>query len=1217
MDRILSDIEREYLLPRSSVANPQLSASQRLLPKDYVLDDFLSLSRSWLGSTMSMLRDPVSGEYCGAVQASLPVDVDPMSFSRAAGRPESYAVGSSTQVPFQPGGVDMQPANSSNAADSVLAESGASELCTVPDGFDRGLFVVAEAGVPKVSEDIDLAAGRYGSADADIAQDDTAASAVEESQAGDSGVDEVDQLVSIPESSKPAHTTAANALEMRKEWAHVVDVAAGFSNFHSLVPKLARDFPFELDVFQKRAVYHLERGDSVFVAAHTSAGKTVVAEYAVALSQLHMTKTIYTSPIKALSNQKFRDFTQTFGDDNVGILTGDVKIRPEAPCLIMTTEVLKNMLYRGADVLRDVEFVVFDECHYVNDLERGVVWEEVIIMLPRHVSIILLSATVPNTKEFAEWVGRTKKRDIYVINTSKRPVPLEHYLYVGKNSVVNKEAMRIVDKSGGFNSNEWKDAYSAVNKAPQTKSGSSVGRQGGKQGGGGGGGSSSSKAQPRQASGHLAMKAVGRHTAERQGATLWVHLIGHLRAQGLLPAVVFTFSRKKCEEYAFSLRNLDFLNESKRSEVHMFVDRCLKRLKAEDRLLPQIQTMRDLLKRGIGVHHSGLLPIVKEMIELLFARGLIYCLFATETFAMGVNMPARCVVFSSLRKHDGRSFRELLPGEYTQMAGRAGRRGLDDTGVVLINAVNEVPDTITLHKMILGPATKLESQFRLTYTMILNLLRAKQLRVEEVIKRSFGENTAQGQAPEHERRLAQVKQQLDGFDELGCPICEDDLSGYYRIARSAHRLSIRLHTTAARRTSVAGASKYIAQSFCAGRLAIISHFPKISLGVITKVATTDGSFIACMILNCPVDGSDGVLHSDSVLHSVPPYPIADPVAALSSLNQADIRYKHMTVPTSSVVLLLDAVVKLSPLPALPKQQHSSVDSPELPPALATKIRASLSALCGQSPAIEYPWHRIRELEFQELVLERSRLIGSAAGFQCCSCPDLAEHFLATHKRAELQGELDELTMQLSDQNLDLLPDYRLRLDILKDLGYVDEMGNVQLKGRVACEMNSADELVLTELILDNTLAMYEPEEIVALLSAFVCTEKNEPADLMDRVPPRLKEGRERVVEAARRVGSIQAAYGLPISVEEYVREFRFGLLEVTYEWARGLAFQNITTLSESQEGIIVRCILRIDDVLKNAMSASFLVGDMDLKLKLQAASELIRRDIVFAASLYF
>ncbi|KAJ2313968.1 Antiviral helicase ski2, partial [Coemansia sp. RSA 2704] len=558
---------------------------------------------------------------------------------------------------------------------------------------------------------------------------------------------------------------------------------------------------------------------------------------------------------------------------------------------------------------------------------------------------------------------------------------------------------------------------------------------------------------------------------------------------GLLPAVVFTFSRKRCEEYAGSLRNLDFLNDGRRSQVHIFVDRCLKRLKPEDRTLPQIVAMRDLLKRGIGVHHSGLLPIIKEIVELLFARGLIFCLFATETFAMGVNMPARCVVFSSLRKHDGRSFRELLPGEYTQMAGRAGRRGLDDTGVVIINAAGDVPDTVTLQTMILGAATRLDSQFRLTYTMILNLLRAKQLRVEEVIKRSFGENVSQGKAPEYEQRLLHIKTQLDRLPPLSCAICEDDIARYYQLASSIRRLTSRLHAKAAHRSLAESSSTAaVMQAFCPGRLVLVSFFPRLALGVVVKKLAPDGSQFACVILDPPAE-------SGSLLQqSAPPYPLGD-IAAVS--------------------------------------------------------------------------------------------------------------------------ELDELTMELSDQNLDLLPDYRVRLDVLKDLGYVDEMGNVQLKGRVACEMNSADELVLTELILDNTLAQLEPEEIIGLLSAFVANEKNEPEGLMERLPPALKAGRARILEACCRVGSIQAAYGLPVSIEEYQREFRFGLMEVAYEWARGLSFLNITALTEAQEGIVVRCIMRIADVLKNVTAAAMLIGDTELKLKLQAASELIRRDIVFAASLYF
>ena len=237
---------------------------------------------------------------------------------------------------------------------------------------------------------------------------------------------------------------------------------------------MAFQWPFELDTFQKQAVLKLEKAESVFVAAHTSAGKTVVAEYAIALSQKHMTRTIYTSPIKALSNQKFRDFKDTFND--VGLVTGDIQINPAATCLIMTTEILRSMLYNGSDIIRDLEWVVFDEVHYINDPERGVVWEEVLILLPEHVGIIMLSATVPNTLEFADWVGRTKKKKIWVISTPKRPVPLEHYLYTGSSGKTRDERFLLQDASGAF----LKAGYNAAVKAKKERESKGKAGTGGK-----------------------------------------------------------------------------------------------------------------------------------------------------------------------------------------------------------------------------------------------------------------------------------------------------------------------------------------------------------------------------------------------------------------------------------------------------------------------------------------------------------------------------------------------------------------------------------------------------------------------------------------------------------------------------------------------------------------------------------------------------------------
>lgn len=365
----------------------------------------------------------------------------------------------------------------------------------------------------------------------------------------------------------------------------------------------------------------MEVGESVFVAAHTSAGKTVVAEYAIALAAKHMTRAIYTSPIKALSNQKFRDFQHTFEPSQVGILTGDVQINPEASCLIMTTEILRSMLYKGADLIRDVEWVIFDEVHYVNDLERGVVWEEVIIMLPDHVNIILLSATVPNTKEFADWVGRTKKKDIYVISTPKRPVPLEHFLYSGK------ELHKIVDSKGQWLSTGYRDAGESVKRkqdkereaagiftGPPGRGGAAAGRGApGARGARGGGQNRGGGSQARQVAARGmasarggGMGGGGGGRTQARDATLWIHLIGLLKKKELLPVVVFTFSKKRCEENAASMPNTDLCTAAEKSEVHIAIERSLTRLKGKLDRPPTSSHQHGTIAHNRDCHSQGL-----------------------------------------------------------------------------------------------------------------------------------------------------------------------------------------------------------------------------------------------------------------------------------------------------------------------------------------------------------------------------------------------------------------------------------------------------------------------------------------------------------------------------------------------------------------------------------------------------------------------------------
>lgn len=838
-EMIKEELEHDFLTPSKSFNTQWLNQMQQRWDAPTNYRSLFQIAPTQTRTIIRFTREGLEGRVTGYKEVTVPANSatakNSTSLLRKPASRAEFVRGAAGFFPFAPGGLDgveavaaiedeaikqeeNANAKQSGGLDRIINFSAEGGLLEIPPGFTRGLdFQKKPAADSKAAKEVEDTLGeasglKKGDENDEDEVEPKAVNGVDEADdEKDQGAEEIDALlpVEFPALAPHGALTMASARKGGREWAHMVDVNRDITNFKELVPEMAREYPFELDTFQKEAVYHLENGDSVFVAAHTSAGKTVVAEYAIALAAKHMTKAIYTSPIKALSNQKFRDFRMTF--DDVGILTGDVQIRPEASCLIMTTEILRSMLYRGADLIRDVEFVIFDEVHYVNDLERGVVWEEVIIMLPEHVTLILLSATVPNTYEFASWVGRTKKKDIYVISTPKRPVPLEHYLWAGKG------IHKIVTADKKFIDNGWKDANDALSgkdkvKAPAAKD-APAGRGGGGRGGpparggqnqrgrgqqGGGRGGQQRGGGPPANRGRGNIARTGRgggRTTAAQDRNIWVHLIQFLRSKDLLPACIFVFSKKRCEENAEALSNLDYCTAAEKSAIHMTIERSLARLSKEDRDLPQIKRIRELLSRGIAVHHGGMLPIVKEVVEILFAKTLVKVLFATETFAMGLNLPTRTVVFSGFRKHDGREFRDLLPGEYTQMAGRAGRRGLDAVGTVIICApgADEAPPAARLRQMMLGEPTKLRSQFRLTYNMMLNLLRVEALKIEEMIKRSFSENATQALLPEHQKQVKISEADLEKVKREPCDICEIDLEACHQSCEDYKRLTNELH----------------------------------------------------------------------------------------------------------------------------------------------------------------------------------------------------------------------------------------------------------------------------------------------------------------------------------------------------------------------------------------------------------------------------------------
>ncbi|KAG9042495.1 hypothetical protein FS837_010810 [Tulasnella sp. UAMH 9824] len=1211
---LLQEIEREILYPKDIIPEHWLSQYKLHWDHELSISSLLTLEPSPPSTVLTFQRSGLNGRIVGYSETNtnrvIATGLTSTSLSRAPAPSSTFVRGKSGYMPFLPGGLEDAVVGAEEGEEGSERQKG---LRTIPPGFSRGLRILGE-------EEDGVNNDELLQMEPEVAAVPTVVEAAEPSfndpaelpiAAGDEfALDSLlpaDRAFLYPENSrKPPRKPPVT----KREWAHVVDIDKPLKNFHELVPDMAHKYPFELDNFQKEAVYHLEMGDSVFVAAHTSAGKTVVAEYAIALAAKHMTRAIYTSPIKALSNQKFRDFKQTFDPATVGILTGDVQINPEGSCLIMTTEILRSMLYKGADLIRDVEFVIFDEVHYVNDLEASVVWEEVIIMLPDHISIILLSATVPNTKEFADWVGRTKKKDIYVISTPKRPVPLEHYLWAGR------EMFKIVDAKGNFLSIGYKDAGEAL-KRKQDKEREAAGlapvqRVGARgaapqRGGGGQRGAPSGRGgrgapPPQRGRGGGGFGSSGPRSFQQQDRNLYVHLVGHLKKQQLLPVVIFTFSKKRCEEYAATLVNLDLANASDKSEVHVTIEKALGRLKGSDKKLPQIARMTDLLKRGIGVHHGGLLPIVKEVVELLFSRGLVKVLFATETFAMGVNMPARCVVFSNVRKHDGRGFRDLLPGEYTQMSGRAGRRGLDDTGVVIIVSGDEPPDTSTLNKMMLGPSTKLTSQFRLTYNMILNLLRVEALRVEEMIKRSFSENASQRLLPDQQKEVVKAEKEFKKLPKLQCEICNNDIELLYEISAEVVERNQKI-------ISLALANSQGSKMFGPGRVVILRDFRyQNRLAMLVQPPPTsapsksglDRTYVMLVSVDVQEKGKHLIVKDKSNGELPPRWPILPETLLVESST-----YELAYVTLSGVALVTDVVLKPD-MAEITRHRISHMEN------VAQNLQGLAHAWVSKGSIPEVDWSKVKTLEFQETLKSRQSFAARLEGKICVSCPDFDEHYNVIHAKQDLLQRIAYLKMAISDQNLELLPDYEQRIAVLKDLRHIDENQTVRLKGRVACEINSSDELILTELILENTLASYEPEEVVALLSGFVFQEKTEVEPVL---PPKLEEGRDVILGIADRVGRVQDLH--KVAVPDSKSKLKFGLAEAVYEWAKGMPFEQITGLTDVAEGTIVRVITRLDETCREVRDAARVIGDTDLFKKMEEAQTKIKRDIVFAASLYF
>ncbi|EHY66485.1 ATP-dependent DEAD/H RNA helicase [Nematocida ausubeli] len=857
-------------------------------------------------------------------------------------------------------------------------------------------------------------------------------------------------------------------------------------DFSRVTPKYPH-ISFEPDNFQKQCFYYINKSQSIFVTAHTSSGKTLIAEYASYIAELHDTRMIYTSPIKALSNQKYKEFSQKFA--SVGILTGDAQINGTAKCLVMTTEILRNMLYRGSTILDDVEFIVFDEIHYLGDKERGVVWEEVIIMLPRHISLIFLSATSPNAKDMCQWISVIKNKEMYLIGTEKRAVELEHGVYFRNN-------LHMLTQNQVFSHEEYM-------KAKKT-------------------GAAEIFKEKQRSSPVLLKKPVveAKKRAPNELETP-INIARDLIQKNLAPIVFFDFSKSRIEQSFSMCDSLDLTTSEEKTLIREFIVDALQKLPKSDRELPQINFVVPNLIRGVGMHHSGLLPILKEIIEMLFTTGALRILFSTETLAMGLNMPARTVVIRTIKKYspETRSYVDINVGEYTQMAGRAGRRGYDIKGTSIIECTGQelLPEAL-LVKLQTGTAMAIESNFYITARMILKLLRVKSVSIEEMVRYSFGKSKVEQQMRKLIHLQITLKTELL-HSVMSCEKCED------------------------------------AQKYVYNYQNIISD-----LEAVYKKA-------------------DVPQHSGQIII------YADKSAILA------IPHNRIEEELDSSLLIENPSADSHPSLVLNKESKR----PETIPTKDYKVHKS------QSDAVSM-WSELYT-------------------FKCIECPDFSIHYKGHLKEYLLRAQIESIDKQLAATNTTGLKcnNYFNYIMFLRSLGYIDELNNIKMKGKIAYEFNSIECVLTTEVLLSPLIAGMKTHELIIGLVGLTFFEKHQLKEEAEyaREEPRTEQIRilmpaiSIISEIVKDLRPTYKAYKIKIEQPNHAFCGELAL------WLQGKSLAEIIDASPLSEGVIVKYVRKATEICTELSIAAKILGNPKLSQEIDAVNEKLKRGIVFTPSLYY
>ena len=934
--------------------------------------------------------------------------------------------------------------------------------------------------------------------------------------------------------------------------------------------EFAARLPFPMDDFQVEACRAVEDGRGVLVAAPTGAGKTVVGEFAVHLALATGRKAFYTTPIKALSNQKYADLVRQHGVDRVGLLTGDASINGEAPVVVMTTEVLRNMMYAGSSTLSGLGWVVMDEVHYLADRFRGAVWEEVIIHLPPDVSVVSLSATVSNAEEFGAWLDEVRG-DTAVIVSEHRPVPLWQHMMVGQTlfdlfveetgpgrSQPTSEVSVNPDLVHAIRGTESRGAWDShwVSSNGRGRRGRAHGRNHRDNNRDDRRGGSSRGDAPRGPGGGEGGRGFARGGRPGGGATR-SEVIQRLDRDGLLPAITFIFSRAGCEAAVGQLlaSGMRLVTDAEGAANRRLVEERVQGLPDEDLGVLGYWDFADGLARGFAAHHAGMLPTFREIVEELFTQGCIRAVFATETLALGINMPARSVVLEKLVKFNGENHVDVTPAEYTQLTGRAGRRGIDVEGHAVV-IWNRGLDPAAVAGLASTRTYPLRSSFRPTYNMAVNLVRQfGREAAREILETSFAQFQADRAVVGFVRTVRRNEEALAGYAEsMHCHL--GDFTEY-----AAMRNEIRdLEKEGAK-----------ARSASARAEAAVS-LENLKLGDIIRIPAGRHSGLAVVVL--PNRGSGrGEVPSPTVVTE-------------------DHHLRRLT--------LHDVPSAVEPLGTIRVPKHFNPKNPKARRDLAATLRATLPhdpprksrALAGDV-AQDAAGQRIDDL--------RQRL----RTHPCHQCPDREDHARWAERWWRLRRETDGLQRKIEGRTNSVARTFDRICDLLVELGYLTERGEaITGHGDRLRQLYTEKDLVAAECLREGVWRSLDAPSLAAVVSMLIHEPRREDAGAPPRWPTEdVREAYDAMLSIWSDLEDAEGALALPTTGAPDP-----GIAWAVHRWASGRRLEEVLRGSELAAGDFVRRCKQVVDLLGQLTDA----GDADLRRTARKASDAVLRGVVAA-----